>query len=395
MPNGNGKRSTGRKTGAKSNGNGNGKPNGNGNRNGNGKITYAMVPRARPRTLAYNSENSRPVRNRIFKHSGSDFVGTVTVRPGAIGSERILASWPISPSAFPGTRLTQFAALYEFYRFTSLKLRYVPAVPVTLACQLVLYVDLDPKDDPSVITNSEALIRQAVAQTGAQQWNFHTPKCTPLALRTDQQFYFTGEDRENVRFTRQGVAYLIQVTDPVDVNGGIIQNPLTAGSIFFDWSVDFNIPQINPEATLQARTEVSPTRYQTTAKTVPWTPSWLIDPDTGFSGVFAPRGRFNLIPAVVYNTLQTANNGYYDIFVDEVNYGRYDWTRSGASVVGPFNKPIVVETDSKGVPLQKIRLEPSTTTSTYDLIDSIGFEITPATYTSKLISPGITITETT
>jgi hypothetical protein len=200
--------------------------------------------------IANNGGNSRPIQNKLTTLSGSDFLTTIEVTPNPSVSERILKVLPISPSAFPGTRLTQMSQLWEFFKFTKFHVRYVPAVPTTLACQLVLYLDLDPTDDPTIITDPDSLIRQAVAQTGSQQWNFHTPKVIPLAMRSDRQFYFTGLDKQNVRFSQQGVAYLVQVTSPINFNGEPIQSKLEAGSLFIDWTVQFNIPQINPSAAI-------------------------------------------------------------------------------------------------------------------------------------------------
>lgn len=209
--------------------------------------------------IASNGGNSRPVQNKLTTLSGSDFLTTIEVTPNPSVSERILKVLPISPSAFQGTRLTQMSQLWEFFKFTKFHVRYVPAVPTTLACQLVLYLDLDPTDDPSFITDPDALIRQAVAQTGSQQWNFHTAKTIPLAMRADRQFYFTGLDKQNVRFSQQGVAYLVQVTNPINFNGETIQTKLEAGSLFIDWTVQFNIPQINPAAAItMAPTTINP-----------------------------------------------------------------------------------------------------------------------------------------
>jgi hypothetical protein len=389
MPNGKSKR----------NGNGNSpqKSKRNGNNNGNGKrVTNPLLPRARPRYLAANSENSRPVRNRIYPHAGSDFVGVVKVRAGAVGSERILHSWPITPSAFPGTRLTQFAALYEFFKFTKLHLRYVPAVPVTVACQLCLYVDLDPKDDPTIITNPDALVRQAVAQTGAQQWNFHTPKCIPLAMRTDQQYYFTGEDKENVRFTRQGIAYLIQITDPVDVNGAPITTDLEAGSIFFDWAVNFNIPQINPESTVLAVPLSSDKKlYVTPNVDVDWNPSWIPD-STGKSTVLLPRKRYVVRAFVNYiaTTLFSQGRNLTVRAVDGSTIAAITFTSTDPSNISSATTNFILETDDKGFPklLPYISLPSDTSTK----CDEIGFEIIPldsgtkfpVTFTgSKIVEP--------
>ena len=220
----------------------------NGNGNGNGGNTIRQTTGSVG--VANSNGNSRPVQNKLTTLSGSDFLSTIEVQPNPSVGERILKILPISPSAFPGTRLTQMSQLWEFFKFTKFHVRYVPAVPTTLACQLVLYLDLDPSDDPTIISDPDALIRQAVAQTGSQQWNFHSAKVIPLAMRADRQFYFTGLDKLNVRFSQQGVAYLVQITNPINFNGEVISNPLEAGSLFIDWTVQFNIPQINPTAAI-------------------------------------------------------------------------------------------------------------------------------------------------
>ena len=210
--------------------------NGNGKRNGpkspNGGQNPAQQRKRQPNgnalqasavSYAGASSNRRPVINSVQTMSGSDFFSTVEVQPNVSGIGRIIAKVPISPSQFPGTRLTQLSNLWEFFKFTKFHLRWVPAVPTTLACQFVLYIDLDPSDDPTIISDEDALIRQAVAQTGAQQWNFHVPKTIPLAMRSDRQYYFTGVDKQNVRFSQQGAAYLIQITNPINFNGENIE----------------------------------------------------------------------------------------------------------------------------------------------------------------------------
>jgi len=233
----------------------------------------------------------------------------------------------------------------------------VPAVPVTLACQLVLYVDLDPSDDPTVISNPDALIRQAVAQTGAQQWNFHTPKSIPMAMRSDQQYYFTGEDKQNVRFTQQGVAYLIQVTNAVNVSGEPITSDIIAGSIFFDWQCNFNIPQINPESVVSQIPNAGVLTVTTTWTQKSWTPTWL----SGEQPVLAPRTKYALCAyldgsrATPLDDL-TANISWT---WGGVEFARYDnWkstTGPGRQYMKP-NYPIFIETDSNGMPVDMNKL---------------------------------------
>ena len=254
------------------NGNGNGgrrraaprKPNGGGRRRVNGNRLVATAV-----SYAGAMSNQRPVVNGMHSMRGSDFFSTVEVQPNVSGTGRIIAKVPISPSQFPGTRLTQLADLWEFFKFTKFHLRWVPAVPTTLACQFVLYMDLDPTDDPTAIADEEALVRQAVAQTGAQQWNFHVPKTIPLAMRADRQYYFTGADKQNIRFTQQGAAYLIQITNPINFNGELISTPLQAGSLFIDWAINFSTPQINPAAVITNPTSVVDIENRITSTIIP------------------------------------------------------------------------------------------------------------------------------
>jgi hypothetical protein len=240
--------------------NGNGKKNGNGNGNSNpprritarrkqprAKRNQNIVTRNGTAALACMSDNYRPMLQGMSRQRGSDFFGKVTAKSiPATAADRILAVFPISPSAFPGTRLTQIADLWERFVFNSFSVRYVPAVPNTLACQFVLYIDTDPQDDASLITDVDQLVRQAVSQAGSQQWNFNKPKTIKLAIRADKQLYYTGLDKQNVRFSQQGKAYLIQITNAIDFNGGPIGTNLECGSLFIDWDVNFQIAQINP-----------------------------------------------------------------------------------------------------------------------------------------------------
>lgn len=226
-------------------------------RNGKGKkrpgVTKRLTMRMGSNGLSNRGAMRRPMINKVFVESGSDFLGPLTVVASpSSAADRILLADSISPSAFAGTRLTQLSQLWERYRFRKFRLRWVPAVPKTLACQLVIYQDTDPLDDPSTIPDKDALVRQATAQAGSQQFNFINKMAIDLARRSDDQLYYTGMDKENQRFNRQGNFYVIQVTDPVNFNGEAIPENIVAGSIYVDWVCEFQIAQINPTAATQA-----------------------------------------------------------------------------------------------------------------------------------------------
>jgi len=343
-----------------------GKKKRNGNGNGNGTLK-ALGLQGAGIPVSYAMANVRKVQNQKCRHSGSDFLTTVTVKADLTNpADRVLLEIPITPSGFPGTRLTQFSQLYEFYKFVSLRLRYVPAVPVTLACQLVLYVDLDPTDDPTAITNSDALIRQAIAQTGSQQWNFHTPKVIPMAMRADQQFYFTGDDRQNVRFTQQGKAYLIQVTQAVDVSGTPITTDIEAGSVFIDWTVDFNIPQINPESV----SAFTPTQTNVTEQLAyintdwtnnVWTPDW--------EGVLFPNSYY---AATLYYSINPSAIGGSGLFRLTVGTDQYTDDVQSTTLVRRGGIAIIT-TNNRGIPTKTITI----TKSAVSASNSAGIAMAP------------------
>jgi hypothetical protein len=181
--------------------------------------------------------------------SGSDFLGKVTLKATTTdAADQILLSGAVSPTDYPGTRLSQLGELWERFRFGKFSIRWVPSVPTTVACQLILYQDLDPNDDPTIISDPDALVRQATAQVGSRQWNAWAPQTIPLAQYPDDQMFYTGIDQQNQRFSRQGTWYLIQVTTPMNALGVSLPNDIQGGSLFVDWEMCAAVPQINPRA---------------------------------------------------------------------------------------------------------------------------------------------------
>lgn len=221
-------------------------------RRNNNAGTKPLATRGLASALMQLNENRRPNTVNPSHLRGSDFITAVNTSPSSSASGTIIASFPISPSAYPGTRLTSLSQLWERFRFTSLNLRYVPAVPMTIACQFIIYIDTDPLDDPNTLSNPNAILRQATAQAKSQQFNFNKAKTISLCIRKDDQLYYTGADKQNLRFSNQGTAYIIQVTDVLDFNGATLSTSINAGSIYLDWNVCFDIPQINPSALLMA-----------------------------------------------------------------------------------------------------------------------------------------------
>lgn len=191
-------------------------------------------------------QSMRSVTQRGCRVSGTDFIGTVSIQPGGGKQYSILAQFPISVSSFPGTWLTTQATLWERYRFNRFNIRFVPAVATSLACQLVGWIDTDPKDDPTNFGQTEALVRQALSQRGSSAFNIITPTSFSLTPRADRQEYYTGDDKGNSRFTRAGNFYLAQITQAIGFDGKLLVDELICGSLYADWDVSFDVPQIEP-----------------------------------------------------------------------------------------------------------------------------------------------------
>lgn len=235
--------------GKRSNRNNSNKPNGGAKQNGvtnRTQLSYGSV------AVQYANQRSRPDAG-IRIERGRDFLTRVPIRfnPTTVAS-RILAQGDLAPTSYPGTRMTQMGELFEMYRWRKLNLEYVPGLSSTIGCQLLLYIDNDPNDDPSTITDIDALVRQATAQAGSKQWSAFSRAYIPLIIRKDGQFYYTNTDA-NKRFSVQGRWHLIQVTTPTGVSGAALTADIPEpAAIYLDWEVEFQIPQINPAAAVSA-----------------------------------------------------------------------------------------------------------------------------------------------
>jgi hypothetical protein len=192
---------------------------------------------------------SRNPTQRSCRMSGTDFVGTVTINAGGGEQYSLLANYPVSVSAFPGTWLATQSKLWERYRFNRLSFRFVPATATSVACQLVGWIDTDPYDDPLDFGNNESVIRQALSQYGSSAFNIITPARFDLAQRKDREEYYTGPDRNNLRFTRAGNFFLAQVTRATGFDGKLLTDAFECGSLYVDWDVSFETPQIDPPTT--------------------------------------------------------------------------------------------------------------------------------------------------
>lgn len=175
---------------------------------------------------------------------GSDYLGPLSAKGTDDSSSRVLQQYLLSPHSFPGTRLETVSGLYEFYRFKKCQIRYVPAVPTTLSCQLAGYIDTDPTDTLDDIYNQTDLVRNVVANKGSREWNFYAPMALPMPMRKDDQLFFTGGG-DDLRLNTQGKVIIVQTGEILDFNGNLVKNNLKCGQLYLDWEVEFSKPQMS------------------------------------------------------------------------------------------------------------------------------------------------------
>lgn len=294
----------------------------------------------RPQGIRNDYSFLQTKRNGVITLEGTDLIGPITVKSAdnlVDASDWIVYNAPISPSGFPGTRLNAISQLWERYRFRKFDLFFVPALANTLSCQLIMYEDTDPIDDPTVISNPDALWQQAMSQGGASQFNFTTPKCARLCQRKDDEFYYTG-DTGNQRFINQGRIFVLQSSFLTDMNGQKLTEDLLAGTLYIKWRIDLQTPQINPESVVRSL----PTPPASTIVETKSTLNFTLAQDTSLQvAIVASNGPFYLTNAAAqFNPTNTANTSTLTVS----GIPSSGWNISTAPTFLKFNgQPILVQ----------------------------------------------------
>lgn len=162
---------------------------------------------------------------------GSDYVAPITTGAGIAAPGSVLLDVLVSPGEFDSTRVQQIAALFERYRVRSWTFWYIPAVPSTIAGQILAYPDYDVADSLGTLPLNEAM-----AHMGSQLFNVYTE--TPIQFdRVDPYTdLFTDAEGADPRLTYVGrLRYLTAVA---------LQASTTFGTIYMEYDIDFYLPQL-------------------------------------------------------------------------------------------------------------------------------------------------------
>jgi len=179
---------------------------------------------------------------------GVDYIKQIDVFPVQLldGSPKdgtkLVASYDITPSAFPNTRLELMSNTYQMYRFRKLKVSFTSSLPTAVNGLFLAFVDTDPKD--AITTrNSTELLRIAQSHQGAKQgkirdnWSFEMPQ------RADDQFFFIGNNGDE-RFRSMGKILIYQLGQATKFDGTPLTEELSAGALNLHWTCEFMNPQL-------------------------------------------------------------------------------------------------------------------------------------------------------
>jgi hypothetical protein len=129
-----------------------------------GVLTMANVKTSASAGLAYGaslnfddlmkkrrmSSRMDPVYGEVMCIAGMDFLTSVATPSTTIATGLVLNKIDVNPSNWQGTRLGEFADLYEMWRLKRMIFIYEPACPATTPGAVTVYVDPDPDDNAEV-----------------------------------------------------------------------------------------------------------------------------------------------------------------------------------------------------------------------------------------------------
>lgn len=227
---------------------------------------------------------------------------------------KVVSNFDVSP-IIQGTRLLQFAQLYDKYVFRKLIFHYVPAVGTTNSGSLIMAFDKDCMDvTPSAAVSINTLTSYEGAVT-FPIWQSATMSCS---LTDHQKFYYCNEVvGSDPRLVYQGQLYIAEATPTLYT--GIV------GSIWMEYEIELFDPQLESSAVQ------SDYANSVTAVTIPAGSQSALT-RLALSGSATETGPINLTPDSSGNYSFHVPPGIYQFIQD----------LSGISANTQFNTPLAI-----------------------------------------------------
>lgn len=292
---------------------------------------------------------------------GADFLTAIEV-PAVCEQGTVLFNQRVQPSLFTNTRLSQFAPLFERYKFRRLVFVYEPIANATQTGQVIGLVDVDPSDvweTQGGLTN----VRRAATYMGNmshQVWDCGEYRTGSFDPFTD---LYTNPAGTDIRMTDAG-QLVIMAGSTTSIAAG---EPM--GNVYMMYEVEFFVSALDPSQTLNL--------VGSTAAT--FTPTAL-NP----GGTVAPTILCDSLGAM--NDVQVTNSGYVTYSFQGVAGARYLFTWGTASGTNPvFN--VTFPTNNVTIEIASVSSQTATECS-YDrgfYCTTTGLVTIKVTYTSGTI----------
>lgn len=175
----------------------------------------------------------------MCRFKGTDFLTAITIGGTNAAAGDVLYTAVVNPKTLGVSRLATVSALWERYKFKSLKFRYAPVAPTTTAGQLMGYVDYDTYDDPTGLSGPQNLQRAAAhyGQEAVQVWQGQEKPVFWAIKDVDPLTdLYVDSDGTDPRWTNQGRFVLLAAS--------AIASGTACGNIYLDYDVEFYIPQL-------------------------------------------------------------------------------------------------------------------------------------------------------
>jgi hypothetical protein len=171
----------------------------------------------------------------MCRFRGTDFLTSISIGGTAAAAGDVLYTTVVNPKTLGVSRLATVSALWERYKFRSLKFRYEPVAPTTTAGQLLGYVDYDTYDDPTGVAGVQNLQRAAAhyGESPVELWSRTFWEIKDVDPLTD---LYVDSDGTDPRWTNQGRLVVLAAS--------AIASSTACGNIYLDYDVEFFIPQL-------------------------------------------------------------------------------------------------------------------------------------------------------
>lgn len=176
------------------------------------------------------------------RFSGLEYIGPFNADGQSYAAGDVVAEFDLNPmsATFLGTRLQQFAALYERFKFKKLVILYEPSCATTTNGALGMYIDTDP-DDVIIQGTPTRIIQNASGHMGYEQNQVWGVGCSGYYPDKNTQDFYLDADGSDERLISPGTANVIAINDVDDT---------ATGSFYMAYVAEMMLPQIDDGAAL-------------------------------------------------------------------------------------------------------------------------------------------------